>query len=29
MVRGRSIWFTCVTLGVLLVLFAAGRVSVF
>ena len=29
MVRTRSIWFACVTLGVLLALLAAGRVSVF
>jgi hypothetical protein len=29
MVRTRSIWFSCVTLGVLLALIAAGRTMVF
>jgi hypothetical protein len=27
MLRTRSIWFTCITLGVLLALFAAGRAN--
>jgi hypothetical protein len=29
MVRGRSIWFSCVTLGLLLALLAVGRTMVF
>ena len=29
MVRTGSIWFSCITLGVLLALLAAGRVFVF
>ena len=29
MVRTRSIWFSCVTLGVLLALIAVGRTMVF